>query len=120
MVAVLVFAVLFGGGDDDGTKERDEKAQEKPAATDSPDLIGDKWGAIVACEDFVKRNLKSPASAEFTDESVMHLDKKNWKVLGSVDSQNSFGAMIRNEFNCEVRFRGGDQWRLLSLTGLEN
>lgn len=65
MVAVLVFAVLFGGGDDDGTKERDEKAQEK-------------------------------------------------------HSQNSFGAMIRNEFNCEVRFRGGDQWRLLSLTGLEN
>jgi hypothetical protein len=43
-----------------------------------------------------------------------------WLVVGSVDSENSFGAMIRNDYRCTVKFVGGDNWRLQDLSGLNN
>lgn len=69
------------------------------------------------CKDFVKDRLKSPGSAKF------HTDNTGsgtaFTVTGTVDSQNSFGALIRNNFTCRVH-EVGDRWFLDDLTGLEN
>lgn len=75
-------------------------------------------GAEVFCEQLVEDQLKSPRSADFTAESVNHVGDQ-WTVTGAVDSDNSFGASIRNTFTCVLR-HNGDGWDLVSLTGLSN
>lgn len=53
-------------------------------------------------EDYIKENLKSPSTAEFEEQFEYICDEENIiKVKGYVDSQNSFGAMIRSKFVCE-------------------
>lgn len=54
----------------------------------------------VACEEVVKNNLKSPSTASFSNETATGT-AGSYTVTGDVDSQNSFGAMIRNHFTCE-------------------
>lgn len=48
--------------------------------------------------------LKSPASAQFPAEliSIVGDDYRGYQVSGFVDSQNSYGAMIRNDFSATV------------------
>lgn len=77
----------------------------------------DKFGAIVAAKGFVTRQLKSPASASFPwgDCSATHLGGGEWRVCSYVDSQNSFGAKIRNSWTAVVLKEPG-QWRLVRLT----
>ncbi len=48
----------------------------------------------------VRDILVSPYSAVFSDVSVYHLKSRNlYLVFGNVDSQNGFGAMLRNKFS---------------------
>ena len=49
--------------------------------------------------------LKSPASAQFPMElvTVTGDDLNGYKVDGYVDSQNGYGAMIRNDFSANVK-----------------
>lgn len=79
----------------------------------------DQFTARVMCEKFVKDRLKAPASAEFAPGSETHTLAKGkgaYKITSWVDSQNSFGAMIRTNYTCEVSYQGDDQWRLDKLT----
>lgn len=69
-----------------------------------------------ACQELVKDRLKSPASAKFSGLSHTGTGDE-YTVTGSVDSQNSFGALMRSDFVCTVR-ANGDSWHLVSLTGL--
>lgn len=53
--------------------------------------------------------LKSPASAQFPAEliSIIGDDERGYQVSGFVDSQNSYGAMIRNDFTATVIMENG-------------
>lgn len=55
------------------------------------------------------RQLKSPASAQFPVDliSIVGDDIRGYRVEGFVDSQNSYGAMIRNDFTAEVKIENG-------------
>jgi hypothetical protein len=67
---------------------------------------------------FMKDRLKAPATAQFQDVSeadVNYLGDGTYWVLSHVDSQNSFGAMLRTQFRCKVKDIGGDKWSLLEL-----
>ena len=58
-------------------------------------------------KDFIKRNLKAPTTAKFPSfREVSHTYKGNCthRLTGTVDAQNSFGAMIRNNFDVTVRY----------------
>src|SRR5262245_38063453 len=57
--------------------------------------------AAQACEDAVKDQLKAPSTAKFTNERYTDSDP-SWLVTGDVDAQNSFGAMIRSHFTCDL------------------
>lgn len=50
---------------------------------------------IKACEAWVSGQLVSPATARWSDETW-----SDGVVSGDVDSQNSFGALIRSHFEC--------------------
>lgn len=72
----------------------------------------DGRGAQVICHDFVKDALKSPSTADFSDES--HAGKSPiWTVRGQVDSENSFGAVVRSSYVCTVKATGAEEWRLV-------
>ena len=61
-------------------------------------------GGESSCERAVKARLKSPTSAQFDTKSYATASTAGFtvKVSGTVDSQNSFGAMIRSNFACVV------------------
>lgn len=76
------------------------------------------------CKDWTTKQLKSPATAVYPPLSALDTTegygiKKEvqpgfgepvYKVSGYVDAQNSFGALLRSDFVCEVK-QDGDQWR---------
>lgn len=89
-------------------------------ATDRADGGGnvDAW---VAATSAVRRDLKSPASADFPAYSRQHvtdLGGGRYRVRAYVDAANSFGATRRTEFLCTVRSESGD-WVLESLVFAE-
>ena len=53
--------------------------------------------------------LKCPASAQFPVDviSIVGDDERGYHIDGFVDSQNSYGAMIRNDFAAEVKIENG-------------
>lgn len=75
--------------------------------------------AKFACRGFVEKSLKSPATAEFQNYNKFAANQdsgsNNYWVSGYVDSQNSFGAMIRTNFACELKRSDSGQWLLVSL-----
>jgi len=77
--------------------------------------------AYYISQQFVEDRLKSPASAEFprfsnSRVSVSYAGNDTYKVSAYVDAQNSFGALIRTYYDCEVRYnKSSDKWRLIDL-----
>lgn len=85
--------------------------------------------ALVICKSIIERQLKSPTTADFGpsyETSVSTLGKENgtyqdaYRVRGYVDAQNSFGAVIRTNYTCDISYNGGDwadsrNWTLLAL-----
>lgn len=73
-------------------------------------------GARDVCEQFVERRLKAPATAEFSESTVMQ-GGGEWVVEGDVDSENGFGALIRSEYSCTVRpyDEEATDWELVDL-----
>lgn len=69
---------------------------------------------LICQENFIAARLKAPATAKYLDVTVTQLGDV-YTVTGSVDSENSFGALIRSTFTCKVK-DSGDQWLLQSAT----
>jgi hypothetical protein len=67
-----------------------------------------------ACqEDFIPKRLKAPADAEFSGVTAVLDAAGSYRVEGTVDSPNSFGAQARATFSCAMH-RSGDNWVLES------
>ncbi len=66
----------------------------------------DKIDALTHAQIYIKDKLKSPASAEFEGgaDGVTKVNDTTFIVIGTVDSQNSFGAMLRSNYSCKVIF----------------
>lgn len=83
IVGVVIIALAFsacGGGDE-------------------PYDANNKSEVIAQCEAQVKDHLKSPSTAEFNTSAT---GSGTWTVTGTVDSENSFGGMVRADFQCTV------------------
>lgn len=90
-------------------REAEEKKKEQ--------LDRRKYDAIAMTKQFVTRRLKAPKSAEFPSRSefrVVASSDDQYLVSGYVDSQNSFGAMIRTTFICQMKVEG-ETWTLVDL-----
>jgi len=70
--------------------------------------------AILMAEVFVKKDLVAPLTAKFSEEKFERLDDGSYIVSGQVDSQNSFGAMLRTDWCYKIRPLAGDKWHLVS------
>lgn len=77
----------------------------------------DQYDAKVMCRTFVERQLKSPSTAEYSDETAANTGTRTWTVTGNVDSQNSFGAQVRSVFRCEMTVSEDyETWTPVSVT----
>lgn len=84
------------------------------------DSSPDRSDACFMSQKFVRQNLKAPSSAEFPLWSEANCKATRsgdtWKVRSYVDSQNSFGAMIRSDYGVEMRYHADrDIWTLLDI-----
>lgn len=66
------------------------------------------------CYDAVLDELKAPSTADLVNISAYPDGDDHWIVNGSVDAENSFGAMLRSEFTCDLE-QSGDQWQIISV-----
>ena len=97
------------------------------APSPSDQMHDEKIAAWVTAQVFVERSLKSPGTAKYgsswdgtyqdPDERVAKTGPDTYRVSGWVDSQNSFGALIRSQFVCSLKHEGGDDgtWTCLDL-----
>jgi len=88
--------------------------------TDRPDPIdsGDRLDAWIVCQDFVLERLTAPATADFPTgyaDFTSVLSDERFRVESYVDAENSFGAFIRTDFVCVVRYTGNGSYRLEGL-----
>ena len=80
------------------------------------------WDAAFFLQESVRERLKSPSRAEFPaidyNGIVRGTGKENHRyiiVMSYVDSQNSFGAMIRTKYTGIVEQTGEYEWRIIKL-----
>jgi hypothetical protein len=100
-----------------GTMASKDQTSSSPSEDDLPKL------AFYKAQEYVRANLKAPASATFPyydSGSVTRVagDQKGamFDVISYVDSQNSFGAKIRTSFKCSiVRVYANSSWVLAEL-----
>jgi len=83
---------------------------------DAPSMTTSE-SAWFTCREFISDRLKAPSTAKFeryNSSKVVKYDYDEWKVTMYVDAENSFGAMMRNDFYCHLQDRG-DEWYLISI-----
>lgn len=65
--------------------------------------------AWVCAQNVVEQHLKSPSTADFckyTEATITDLGNSKYKISGYVDSQNSFGAVVRSYFTVTLTLTG--------------
>ena len=85
--------------------------------------------AAIICEDYVTNSLKAPSTAKYQpieDQQLFTLGKKEgtytdaYRIIAYVDAQNSFGAVLRSYYTCDINYTGGEwedpaNWEIINL-----
>ena len=100
----------------------DSETSNEPDESDKLQLneFGEEYeieitGACVMAQMFIEDKLKSPSSAKFQwchDANIVYLGNQTYEVYSYVDSQNSFGAMIRTDYWIRIIDKGEDLWSM--------
>lgn len=53
-------------------------------------------------EEYITNQLKSPSTAEFGDATITKLYDEKFHVVNTVDSQNSFGGIVRSTYELDI------------------
>lgn len=79
----------------------------------------DKSMAYILCKKNAEGKLKAPSTAKFAGLSGTTIgqskDKSQWSVRTHVDSENSFGAMVRSQIICTIQPEGPDRGKVQSV-----
>ena len=97
-LALTVPLVLAACGGGNGSTSSDTTTEQPEEFT------VDEIEAQLQCEDLVKNSLKSPSTADFpwkNDWTFTPVDG-GYQASSYVDSENSFGAELRSNFQCTV------------------
>ena len=110
-ILLIIFLVIITFITCKSPEER--KRQKEQAAINK--LIADEkefvTQAYIIAQVFVKQKLTSPSSAQFpsSDFSNGPVFLKSVRITSYVDSQNSFGSIIRNNYTIKLK-QTGDDW----------
>lgn len=69
-------------------------------------------GGYSYCVEQASRQLKAPATAEFSSKAESHptINGSHMVFSGTVDAQNSFGALLRSTWDCDITWMGGNTY----------
>jgi hypothetical protein len=109
----VVLLIINKFSDPEVVTETATKTVEQETCYESRCLVE----AAVLCEMLVERSLVAPSTAKFPANGT-----RDTKSAGNgiyitnsyVDAQNSFGAMIRNNYYCKLQFANND-WTVIDL-----
>lgn len=90
-----------------------------PAAVASRDAQCSEGVAFVMSQNFVKRDLRAPATAQFPHQpiSATEIGECQFRVSSYVDAQNAFGALIRSNYSVDMKFNAsGRTWSAANLS----
>lgn len=75
----------------------------------SMNVDAEKINAGLFCKKLIKPSLKAPSTAKFPFFSDVTTNSGNlvFMVNSYVDAQNGFGAMIRTQYHCRLKYNGG-------------
>lgn len=81
----------------------------QPDVAAKDDECGNTTRAYIMSQEFVKKHLKSPATADFPSlyadgVTANMIGRCRFGVTAFVDSQNAFGAMIRTSYSAKLRY----------------
>jgi TPR repeat protein len=107
MRIILVFLLLALAGCDPQSPEQAARASEANAYRT----------AYTMATQLVAQHLKSPTTAKFSSFQETGAEKAGeiWRLSGFVDSQNSFGAMMRSKWYAAIQNKSGDEWSALYI-----
>ena len=116
---IIIFVGLIGVFDDSKSSISDSGNKSTQIKQDSTS----ESMAYAQSQHYVKAILKSPSSAKFpwTDYNYKKYEGNKYLISSYVDSQNSFGAMIRSDYAVVLTYLGGDDldinnWQLEKMT----
>ena len=118
-VGLVVWIELTGWASEN---EPVRHARRSPPATAAPEATHSQLAAWVMTQDCATLRRTAPAIPQWptlAEVGVVHNGGGRYSVAGWVDSQNSFGALIRTRFVCDLHHESGNTWRLDSLQGVE-
>lgn len=104
-VVVALFFLYVVGSSNDG--QNPNKSSETDQVT-----------VCFMARQYIEKSLKAPGSAKFQDcfeVNIQDLGGDKFKVSGYVDSQNAFGAMLRNYYVVQMKYTGDKKWQLLDV-----
>lgn len=98
--------------------ERRTKKAAEEAAEAQRELCSNDVMAFTMAQEFVKKRLKAPSTADFPwihDGAVRKSECGVFSVTSYVDAQNAFGAMLRTQYRATVKHVGNDNWQLVDI-----
>lgn len=117
MVITMVMTFVLLAGWDLFAEDLTERLEQLEKASQKEKLKGDNR-ETTACgyaEVYIKQQLKAPATARFDRESMLKyiekLGSNKFRIRSYVDSQNSFGTLIRTHFEITLEDCGSGQWK---------
>lgn len=112
--AIALLAILFSQRDP-GIGIENPPAVVQPTATED---VRSAFFAYQMCKEFVSDRLKAPRTADYPaylDAQIAEYQPGYFAIDAYVDAENSFGAMIRTNFICKVKYAGEGRWKLEEL-----
>jgi hypothetical protein len=93
-----------------------------PDSKGSGSKIPDETEAYITAQDYVKQELKAPATAKFSGYSCKEEMDSTYFLNVLVDSENSFGALLRSSWTVKMKWLGGEweqptSWQLIEIDG---
>ncbi len=118
-LALLSYYVVSGQLFGRGTSSPGSSGNNAAPAANVVD-VGDEVKAYTTCKQQIPALLKSPSSADFPFMPPYEpkLSGTTYTIRGYVDAQNSFGAMIRTEWTCSVKYNVSQKNYVVDLVKL--
>lgn len=99
--------------------------RDTPKSNRTESISDIQFSAYTMAVKFIERDLKAPSTAKFADygygddpAEVSYIGGETYRVKIWVDAQNSFGAMLRNKYQLDLKKKDGKMWELIDIKRL--
>lgn len=124
IVGFLFFSIIVFGCNQllcNSENPEDSYTKEQKDSAASAEFVNENSSmAYQMSKQFLNKRLKAPATADYPldmdKQFVKYIGDSTFHINSYVDSQNSFGALIRTKYYAILKYEGNDQWSLVDLT----